>query len=282
VNKRDKDCWYDLIADGLGGILTETTGDGGRTVWRLKNESTVVVKAEAAKIAEVEAASLPDWAVTPAPAERRPPQLLPSRIGMPAAAGKSGVTEQPPLGPQALADNKRFSRGRIVHTLLQYLPSVDAAERDQAARAFVGVRGADLPEAMREEIVAESLAIVRDRTFAPLFAPGSLGEVPLVAKLGEGENAQELSGQIDRLAILDDGLLILDYKTNRPPPSEPESVAPGYIAQLAAYRLALRGMFPDLPLRAAIIWTDGPKLMEIPSTLLDAAERRIVAGPAQP
>jgi ATP-dependent helicase/nuclease subunit A len=30
-------------------------------------------------------------------------------------------------------------------------------------------------------------------------------------------------------------------------------------------------------LRAAIVWTDGPKLMEIPSTLLDAAEGRILA-----
>ncbi len=59
-------------------------------------------------------------------------------------------------------------------------------------------------------------------------------------------------------------------------------MAPGYIAQLAAYRLALRGMFPNLPLRAAIVWTDGPKLMEIPSTLLDAAERRILSAERQP
>jgi ATP-dependent helicase/nuclease subunit A len=99
----------------------------------------------------------------------------------------------------------------------------------------------------------------------------------LVARIGEGPDALELSGQIDRLAVLDDALLILDYKTNRPPPSEPGQVALGYIAQLAAYRLTLRGLFPDRELRAAIVWTDGPKLMEIPSTLLDDAERRILA-----
>jgi len=97
-----------------------------------------------------------------------------------------------------------------------------------------------------------------------------------VARLGEGEGALELSGQIDRLAVLDDALLILDYKTNRPPPLAPEQVAPGYIAQLAAYRSGLRALFPDRALRAAIVWTDGPKLMEIPSTLLDKAERRIL------
>jgi ATP-dependent helicase/nuclease subunit A len=75
---------------------------------------------------------------------------------------------------------------------------------------------------------------------------------------------------------LEDALLVLDYKTNRLPPSVLEEVAPGYIAQLAAYRAALRLIFPERTLRAAIIWTDGPKLMEIPSTLLDLAERRML------
>jgi ATP-dependent helicase/nuclease subunit A len=124
--------------------------------------------------------------------------------------------------------------------------------------------------------VGETLAIVQDPRFAPLFRPGSLGEVPVVARFGEGAAARELSGQIDRLAVMDDALLVLDYKTNRPPPAAPEEVAPGYIAQLAAYRAALRLMFPTRALRAAIVWTDGPKLMEIPSTLLDQAEGRIL------
>ena len=38
-----------------------------------------------------------------------------------------------------------------------------------------------------------------------------------------------------------------------------------------------RLMFPGRSLRAALVWTDGPKLMEIPSNLLDRAEHRILA-----
>ena len=87
---------------------------------------------------------------------------------------------------------------------------------------------------------------------------------------------------VDRLAVLDDALLVLDYKTNRPPPETPEEVAPAYVAQLASYRAALRLMFPGRALRAALVWTDGPKLMEIPSNLLDRAERRILDGGCQP
>jgi ATP-dependent helicase/nuclease subunit A len=226
-------------------------------------------------------APLPPWASTPAPPEQSRELLTPSGLGALVGDTTPAYPEQPPLGPKALADNRRFARGRLVHTLLQYLPEVAAADREGAARNFVAARGRDLPPEMREEIVSETLAIVQDTRFAPLFAAGSLSEVPVVARLGEGDGARILSGQIDRLAILDDALLVLDYKTNRPPPSSPQEVAPGYIAQLAAYRAALRLMFPERALRAAIIWTDGPKLMEIPSTLLDLAERRMLQeGPS--
>jgi ATP-dependent helicase/nuclease subunit A len=170
----------------------------------------------------------------------------------------------------------RFVRGRLIHALLQHLPQVPPDERDRAADAFVSARGEMLPPAARQEIAAESLAIVGDPRFAPLFAPSSLAEVPVVARIGEGEAAFDLEGQIDRLAIVEDGLLILDYKTNRPPPLKEADVAPAYIGQLAAYRLALRTMFPKKPVRSALLWTDGPRLMEISSTLLEMAERDIL------
>ena len=91
-----------------------------------------------------------------------------------------------------------------------------------------------------------------------------------MAQIGDAD----LEGQIDRLVETEAGLLILDYKTNRPPPRTAEEVAPAYIAQLAAYRAALRKLYPERALRAALLWTDGPRLMEISSTSLDAAERR--------
>ncbi len=268
-------CWYDLVSKGLAGLLTEVEGDDGGPVRRLENAQEAVAPKAAASPAAKGTPQLPDWALKVAKHESSPLLLAPSRLG-PDTGGSAAVAEQPPLGPLALAANHRFSRGRLTHTLLQYLPEIASDEQERAARAFVAVRGVGLPETLQDEIVGETLAIVRDPRFAPLFAPGSLSEVPVVARFGIGPG-YALSGQIDRLAILDDALLILDYKTNRPPPSEPQEVAPGYIAQLAAYRLALKALFPGKPLRAAIVWTDGPKLMEIPSTLLDPAEGRILA-----
>ena len=122
--------------------------------------------------------------------------------------------------------------------------------------------------------MSETLAIVQDPRFAPLFQPGSLGEVPIVARFRARATCRARStAWWSRMTRL----LVLDYKTNWPPPETPEEVAPAYVAQLAAYRAALRLMFPGRALRAALVWTDGPKLMEIPSNLLDRAERRILA-----
>jgi ATP-dependent helicase/nuclease subunit A len=275
-NEPPEGCWYNLVKQGLTGLLTEAEGYDGMTVHRLANKQTAAVATTPASKEGPALAPLPGWASKPAAPERSREILTPSLLGAHLAEALGPNVEQPPLGPKALADNRRFARGRLVHTLLQRLPQVTPADQEHAARTFVAARGSNLSDEMREEIVSETLAIVQDPRFAPLFRPGSLGEVPIVARFGDGDDARELSGQIDRLAMLDDALLVVDYKTNRPPPSTPEEVAPAYIAQLAAYRAALRLMFPTHALRGAIVWTDGPKLMEIPSTLLDLAEHRML------
>jgi ATP-dependent helicase/nuclease subunit A len=89
--------------------------------------------------------------------------------------------------------------------------------------------------------------------------------------------AIELAGQIDRLVVLDDEVLIVDYKTNRPPPKSPEEVAPLYRRQLAAYRAALLQLFPDKHIRTALLWTDVPDLMEMPDNLLDEAAAILIS-----
>ena len=67
----------------------------------------------------------------------------------------------------------------------------------------------------------------------------------------------------------------MDYKTNRPPPAEVAGVASAYLYQLAAYALALARIYPGRQIRAAILWTDGPRLMEIPSEMLDRHGERL-------
>ena len=80
-----------------------------------------------------------------------------------------------------------------------------------------------------------------------------------------------MSGRIDRLAVADDRVFIVDYKTNRPAPGRLADAPPAYVLQLALYRELLRRLYPSRAVAAAILWTDTPSLMEIPSSTLDAA-----------
>ena len=54
-----------------------------------------------------------------------------------------------------------------------------------------------------------------------------------------------------------------------------EGVGEAYIAQMAAYRAVLTQRWPNRPIRCLLVWTDGPRLMEIPPFALDRAFKAI-------
>jgi len=69
-------------------------------------------------------------------------------------------------------------------------------------------------------------------------------------------------------------VLIADYKTNRfqpnrSAPRRPEEVPESYVRQLALYRGVLSRLYPDRGVRAALVFTDVPDLMEISAEVLD-------------
>ena len=79
---------------------------------------------------------------------------------------------------------------------------------------------------------------------------------------------------MDRLAVTRDGVMIADYKTNRPAPKSLDEALkrhPGYVRQLALYRAVLMRLYPDRTVKAALLWTDTADLMEIPAAAMDAA-----------
>src|SRR5262249_20758909 len=184
----------------------------------------------------------------------------------------------PTLAPSALVADAWLLRGTLTHALLEHLPALDPEQWPAAAQAFVAGRAAQLPAAVRTSIVSETLAVLREPAFAPLFGPQARAEVPIVAQIAYprgGARALRLTGKIDRLVAAGDAVLIVDYKTNRPPPKEVGEVSEAYLLQLSAYRLALARIFSQQRVRAAILWTDGPRIMEIPQEMLDAAEDRL-------
>jgi ATP-dependent helicase/nuclease subunit A len=196
------------------------------------------------------------------------PEPAPPR---PLAPSRSTLPDPPARSPLAEDGTDRLRRGRLVHRLLQTLPEVPPAARAAAGRRYLRFSVHGLTVAEQESILAETLAVLDRPDFAAVFGPQSRAEVPIVAVT----DAHAVSGQIDRIVVLKDRLLIVDYKTLRPAPAHPGSVPPAYLRQLAVYCRALAAVYPGHAIDAAILWTDGPILMPIPSALLEVSR---VAG----
>jgi ATP-dependent helicase/nuclease subunit A len=121
------------------------------------------------------------------------------------------------------------------------------------------------------------LALIDDTRFAPVFALGSRAEVSIAGRLERpGRPPAQVAGQIDRLVVTSDEVLIVDYKTNHAPPRSLAEAPAAYVRQLALYRAVLNRFYPQLPVRAALLWTETPEMMEIPAPALDAQLATII------
>ena len=203
--------------------------------------------------------ALPGWMMRPAP----PEQVLP-RLIRPSDA--LDMPEQPVLSPLAVGMD-RFRRGNLVHALLSRLPDVAPAQRQQLAIKFARAQGLAPKDA--EALAGEVLRVLDNPEFAPAFTPASRAEVAFLAELPELGPGAQINGRVDRLAVTNTEVLILDFKTNRPPPSREDDVSPVYLVQMALYRAASARIFPDRRIVCGLVWTDGPALMRLSDGLLD-------------
>ena len=273
--KRDwpEGCWYDLVERGfrqLGAAPADFAPQAfgappecrfaGTALLRHDCAQTAPARPDGRDVLPPAASDLPGWARRPAPAEAVEDVLAPSAV--------PAENETPAAAPHGNADpaGQRFRRGRLVHALLQHLPDRAPAERAPAARSFLARPGHGLSEAEQAETLREVLALLGEPELAAAFGADSLAEAPVAGRLGD----RLVSGQVDRLLVTADRVLVLDYKTNRPPPATVEAVPPLYLRQMAAYRAVLRLAFPGRTVDCALVWTYGARLMRLPGELLDA------------
>lgn len=240
--------WYDLVSSALR-PLHQPEANQSHSIAEIVLADPVlnVAAAEIATQITPPDQALPEWAFRPVP----PP-----------------INAQPPRSALALSSNDEtsaaspdaaFARGRIIHRLLQSLPDIDLSQRVAATQRFLAQPRHRLNDAQRSEIAQEVHALLQNQNFAALFARDGRAEVGLTGTL-DGVTAFR---QIDRLCLRDNEVWIVDYKTNRPPPTDPRDIPDAYRLQLNEYRTLLRGIYPDRPVRCFLLWTYAPRLMEI-------------------
>src|SRR4029077_14337765 len=138
----------------------------------------------------------------------------------------------------ATARANALLRVTLVHRLLQSLPDVRAERRAEVAQRFLSQAG-PLLATEHDDLIAQVLRLLGDAPFRPLFGPGSRAEAPIVGRLAAASGPLIVSGQIDRLVVTDDAVLIADYKTDQSAPHAAHEVPRPYLRQLALYRAVL-------------------------------------------
>ena len=211
-----------------------------------------------------DSASAPAWIKAEAPPEPAAARYAaPSRI-----EDNARVPAPSPLA--RVSGLGRYRRGEIVHKLLQLLPDVAPDRRADAARRLLTAER-DLTDAQRDEMATAAFGVLDDARFAAVFGPGSRAEVALAGTSAHLPKGLAVSGRVDRLVVDAGRVLVVDYKTNRPSPDRIEDADPAYLAQMAVYAAVLREVFPGRAVEAALVWTDGPKLMPVPEKVMAQA-----------
>jgi ATP-dependent helicase/nuclease subunit A len=266
-------CWHSLVRRGFeaAGAEAESFGPWEGEVLRLRSRQTLPAERTGEAAGADSGLPLPgwigvapDWVPAAPPAEpARPVPLAPSR---PEGVELGAVPAADSPLRQRDAGGNRFRRGQLVHALLQHLPALLPVQRHAAAMRFLDRPGHGFAAGEAELVAGEVLAVLAHPDLSPLFGPGSRAEVPLTGVVGD----VVVGGLVDRLAVLDDRVLIGDFKTNRRPPARVEDTPVMYLRQMASYRAVLRAIFPARTVLCALIWTREARVAMLPGEMLDS------------
>ncbi|HEY0013771.1 MAG TPA: double-strand break repair helicase AddA [Allosphingosinicella sp.] len=246
--------WYAAVRGSLDGLGAQWTEDA---LW---GQSCRLGDPEAAARAERRRAeivpSLPEWVARAAPAEPRPPRPL-----APSAAPEDDVPDAPPA-PEA---RQAALRGKLLHSLFERLPDVPEHERGALADRWLERSAGVADAALRASLVADACRIIADPRFADLFGPDALAEAPIAAVVAGG---LVVAGTVDRLLVEEERVLVADFKTGRAVPASPRDIPAAHLRQMGQYVAALRAIFPEKKVEAALVYTSGPVLHPLAEDLL--------------
>ncbi|EKE09593.1 MAG: hypothetical protein ACD_16C00131G0004 [uncultured bacterium] len=244
--------WYDFVKTGLQKVGTEFDF-GDEKGWRLS--SIQQKKGTSCDPSSLLSFPLPQWLKTPPSSEMSPKLLTPSKLEEEKSFHRAELGE---FGTQ---------RGTLIHKLLELLPTLELSVREKAARRFL--EKMFLPEEQSQEIIKTVLIVLK--AYPDFFGPSSISEVPFQGHI-EG---YDVSGQIDRLVIMEDQVLVIDYKTHTDVPSKLEDIPSSILKQMALYKDILTQIFPQHILSCGILWTTLPRFDILPESLLKKFAARI-------
>ncbi len=248
-NNPSVESWYELCKNALSKIAEER--EDGTLVYEVAQQIDQESKKEKNKNTSIEV-KIPKWFDVLVPEEgplAKP--LAPSKL--------DEEDDEIMVSPLKAKTKDYYRRGRIIHKMLQLLPEIDVDKRQKATEEFLLKNGDAFSYEQKEQIAEEVMKLIENPQFGVLFGQNSKAEVPLMGQV-EGKI---ISGQIDRLVVDEDRVLIVDFKTNRPAANSVQDVPVAYIKQMSAYEKLIKQIYPNKKIETYILWTDTAKMMKL-------------------
>jgi len=260
---KEKESWYSHMALALADIGGDEVTFRGQPIQRFQPLDWTGDTGKVVTGRETAITTVPDWAYRlPPPAVKPVTPLAPSDLGgAKILAGKATVQATAELDEEAA-----MQRGSRIHKLLECLAEVSRKDRATLAADLL----ANDPDADIAALLAEVSGVLDNSDHNRLFSPGTLAEVAITACLG----GRPLDGIIDRLLVLPDRVLAVDFKTNTVVPDGVADVPEGLLRQMGAYAAALAKIYPDRKIEMAILWTKTACLMPLPHGIVTDAFKR--------
>jgi ATP-dependent helicase/nuclease subunit A len=237
--------------------------------WRLPATPGQPVRVTAAVEAVIPQLPLPAALSQPLPASRPLPRpLSPSGAGVMIDDDSDDLIVGSPLFAPEQSAGIGLQKGRLVHRMLQMLPDHPEAEQSAAAHRYAERAARFWPQAERKTLVESVLSVLSHPELGDIFSARSQAEVSIMGTLSLVGRDYAISGRIDRLAVTEARVVILDYKTNREPPRGLANIPLAHRAQLAIYREILKPLYPGRTIDCVLVYTETASVVTLPPELL--------------
>ncbi len=156
-------------------------------------------------------------------------------------------------------------RGKLIHSLLERMVGAEREILLRNAKRWLE-RNNKEPKIANQGILDDVSKLLQIPQYADLFGPNAKSEVPIAAVVG----SHVISGRIDRLIVEEDIIRVIDFKTGYKIPHSTADIPVPHIRQMAYYVAALQAIFGPKRIQASLLFTSGPKLIELPEVVLNA------------
>ena len=239
-----EDSWYSLFKETFSQIATPDDNQ----VLSVTSKQCFEKKNKPKNKREELQTAIPDFMYKQA--EKESPLSKPLRPSKP-------DSEPASISPLVINNDRiLYKRGEIIHKLLQFIPDIRTDKQVQTIKDFLSQKATEFNEIEVEKICREITFLLNNKEFGKVFGDNSKAEVPIMGEI----DGKIISGQIDRLIIDDNQVIIVDYKTNKNVPDKVPSV---YVSQLRAYKKLMQKIYPQKEIKTYILWTNTANMMEI-------------------